>query len=124
MSTKKATTATTIKLIDYLKKPSSEKNEELLQNIVAETRNQYDLALNSLESQIIQKNGEIIKTKSLIEKKSNDLNDMKYNGNIQGLLDARKDKIQLESKLETLNKEYQYLQDTKTFLGDIITELF
>lgn len=116
--------ATTMKLIDYLKKPSSEKNEELLQNTVAETRNQYDLALNSLESQIIQKNGEIIKTKSLIEKKSSDLNDMKYNGNIQGLLDARKDKIQLESKLETLNKEYQYLQDTKTFLGDIITELF
>ena len=124
MSTKKTTTATTMKLIDYLKKPSSEKNEELLQNTVAETRNQYDLALNSLESQIIQKNGEIIKTKSFIEKKSNDLNDMKYNGNIQGLLDARKDKIQLESKLETLNKEYQYLQDTKTFLGDIITELF
>lgn len=124
MSTKKATTVTTMKLIDYLKKPSSEKNEELLQNVVAETRNQYDLALNSLESQIIQKNGEIIKTKSLIEKKSSDLNDMKYNGNIQGLLDARKDKIQYESKLEALNKEYQYLQDTKTFLGDIITELF
>lgn len=39
MSTKKATTSSSMKLIDYLKKPSSEKNEELLQNTVAETRN-------------------------------------------------------------------------------------
>lgn len=84
------------------------------------------LAISLLEQEVLKKNTEVIVLKEKIETINQEIEEQKMSLDIdvQSLLNKRTEKLNLELKLEELTEEYKYALSSKTWLEEIVTEIF